>query len=42
MSEQRKAEYCPKCRRIVGIGCACDLPFAEKLKTVQVDKESLK
>lgn len=24
--------YCPDCHRIIGIGCACDLTFAEKVK----------
>lgn len=28
-----KAEYCEKCKLIIGIGCACDLSFADKIKT---------
>jgi hypothetical protein len=35
------AEYCPKCRRILGIGCACNLSFKDKIKTLHVDKNSL-
>lgn len=28
------AEYCPDCRRILGVGCACGLTFAEKVGSV--------
>jgi hypothetical protein len=27
------AQYCDACRRIIGVGCACDLSFADKVKT---------
>ena len=30
--EPEPAERCPECRRIVGIGCACGLTFAEKMR----------
>jgi len=35
-------EYCEDCKRAIGIGCACGMTFLEKLRTVQIDKESLK
>jgi hypothetical protein len=28
-----EAEYCEKCKRIKGIGCACDESFADKVKS---------
>lgn len=28
--------YCSECRRIKGIGCACDLTFAEKIRSSSV------
>ena len=32
-----KIEYCLECRLIVGVGCACGLTFAEKMKSVQIN-----
>lgn len=29
-----KVTYCGTCRRIKGVGCACGLTFAEKIKSV--------
>lgn len=37
-----EATYCPDCKRIEGIGCACGLSFAEKIKGTQIDTRSLK
>jgi hypothetical protein len=34
VSESKKIQYCKDCGRIEGIGCACNLSFAEKMKTV--------
>jgi hypothetical protein len=28
-----EAKWCPKCKRIIGIGCACDDSFSDKVKT---------
>lgn len=33
--------WCDNCHRLIGVGCACDLTFAEKVKTVAIDKHSL-
>lgn len=33
--------WCPDCHRLIGIGCGCNLSFAEKIKTVSIDKKSL-
>lgn len=30
-------KWCPDCRRMIGVGCACGLTFAEKVKTVPVN-----
>lgn len=29
-----RIRYCPDCKRILGIGCACGLSFAERIKGV--------
>lgn len=34
-------EWCDDCHRAVGIGCACKLTFAEKIRGIQVDKFGL-
>lgn len=26
--------YCPKCKRIKGIGCACGVPFKDRIRSV--------
>jgi hypothetical protein len=26
------AEYCADCARIVGVGCVCGVPFADRIK----------
>lgn len=36
------ASWCPDCGRIVGIGCACDLSFAEKVKGQTVNLGTFK
>lgn len=36
-----KVEWCADCGRAKGIGCACGLTFAEKMKGLQVDKFGL-
>src|ERR1044071_9578204 len=36
------SNWCPSCGRLKNFGCACDLPLAEKIRTLQVDRESLK
>lgn len=28
------AEWCPRCRRMIGIGCSCGLSFAEKARSL--------
>jgi hypothetical protein len=28
-----KPEYCEKCKRIIGIGCACNMTFKEKIES---------
>jgi len=33
---KEKVKYCKDCGRIEGIGCACGLSFAEKMKTVSL------
>lgn len=33
---------CFKCRRRRGIGCACDLTFSERIKTVRANLANLK
>lgn len=38
---EEKVEWCDDCGRAVGIGCACGLSFAEKMKTIQVDRFGL-
>jgi hypothetical protein len=36
-----ESKWCPDCRRLRLVGCACGLTFAEKIKTVAIDKTSL-
>ena len=42
MAGGRTIEYCEDCKRIVGVGCVCGVPFAERVKSVAVDKSSLR
>lgn len=35
-------KWCPDCSRLVGVGCACNITLAEKLKSLRIDKTSLK
>jgi hypothetical protein len=34
MAEPKRIQYCSVCKRIKGIGCACNLSFIEKVRTV--------
>ena len=34
MSTGGKVAYCPKCKRIKGVGCACGLTFRQKIQGV--------
>ena len=34
-------EWCEDCHRAVGIGCNCGLSFAERMKSIQVDRFGL-
>lgn len=34
--------WCPECHRLIGVGCACGMSFLDKMRSVQVDRESLK
>jgi hypothetical protein len=34
-------KWCCICKRLIGVGCACGLTFAEKIKSVAIDKTSL-
>lgn len=39
--ENGQVEWCPDCKRAVGIGCACGLSFAERIRGLQIDKFGL-
>lgn len=39
---QDPSPWCPDCKLRKGVGCACGMTFAEKMKTVQIDKHSLR
>jgi hypothetical protein len=32
-----EAQYCPKCKRILGIGCVCDMNFKDRIKQVRTN-----
>lgn len=37
MAEEKESNYCDKCRRLKIVSCTCDMTFAEKVKTTQVN-----
>lgn len=39
MSEDK---WCKDCGRLIGVACACGMTYIEKLRTIQINKESLK
>ncbi len=39
--EEGIVQWCSECGRAVGIGCACGLTFAEKIRSTQVDRFGL-
>lgn len=41
MEIQDGINWCPKCHRLLTVGCACNLTFAEKIRTISIDKHSL-
>ncbi len=36
-----EVQWCKECHRAIGIGCSCDMTFAEKMRSIQVDKFGL-
>lgn len=34
-----EAKYCDDCSRMIGVGCACGMTFAEKLKFIRMDSQ---
>lgn len=37
-----ESPWCEDCKRLRGVGCSCYMSFGEKVKTVAIDKSSLK
>lgn len=33
--------WCEKCHRMIGVGCACELSFFEKVSSVTIDKAKM-
>lgn len=40
--EGEESNWCSECGRMKGVGCHCGVPFAERVKSVQINEASLK